>query len=392
MDRKEIYSYQDILTEWRNDFHAHPELGFQEFRTSKRIAEILEELGAEVVQGFCKNAVMGIIRGEKPGPVVGIRADIDALAMDDVKNAPYKSQNAGVCHACGHDAHTTIALGVAKYFMNHKEELCGTVKLIFQPNEEGTVIPTGAPLVVESGVTDDVDMMLCVHLHPDYKTGTVLLRDREMLASSDDFKLSISCEGGHGGYPHSGTDALIAANQIFNAYQTIVSREVNVLTPAVLSICYLQAGSPDALNVMPCVAAMGGTLRTLDNSARDYIVERMEKIANAICEMNHCTLQFDDQYTCVVLNNDKEVNDLIAEAAKEIVGAENVMYMEIPEMGSDDFAFYKKDRKAAYYYLGSTRKEHLGEYTFHQPNFDLDPDVLPIGTAIMVGAIEKFCK
>lgn len=383
-----IKSYQEELVQWRKEFHRHPELGFEEVWTSKRIVEILSDLDVDIEQGVCSTAVVAVIKGEQPGPVIGVRADMDALAMEDLKEVDYKSENPGVCHACGHDVHVTIALGVAKYYSSHKNELKGTLKLVFQPAEEGPT-PGGGKLVVESGVIDDVDKMLCLHTNPDWPTGTVLLRKGEMLASADNFNVEIKGRGGHGAYPHQTIDPISVAIEIYQALQLMMTREIDPVKATALSICYINGGSEHANNVVPETASIGGTIRSFDNDIRDLALKRLEEIVEGICKYHECTFEMKMAPLSIALKNDEELICMLDEAGTEIVGREHVKYMEVPEMGCDDFAYYGLKSKAAYFYFGTTKAEDLGTFTFHHPKFDVDENSLCLGVEMMVRAIEK---
>lgn len=393
MERKDIIkSYQDELAAWRKDFHMHPELGFQETWTVKKILEILSEFdNVEIIKDFCETTVIAVVKGSQPGPVVGLRADMDALAMDDLKDVEYKSQNPGICHACGHDVHVTMGLGVVKYYASHQEELKGTLKVVFQPAEEGPT-PGGGKLVVESGKVDDVDKMLCLHTNPDHEAGTVLLRRGAMLASADNFNLEIKGRGGHGAYPHQTIDPISVAIEIYQALQIMMTREINPVKQTAMSICYINGGSPYANNVIPETASIGGTIRTFDNDIRDLALKRLEDIVAGICKYHECTYEMKVATLSVALVNDEDMINILDETGTELVGEENVKFMSEPEMGCDDFAYYGRVAKAAYFYFGTTKKEDLGKFGFHHPKFDIDEKCLSLGVEMLVNAIDKCGK
>lgn len=389
MERKDIIaSYRNELVLWRKDFHMHPELGFQEFWTSKKIVEILSQFDVEIISDFCSTAVIAVVKGEQPGPVIGLRSDMDALAMDDLKDVEYKSQNPGVCHACGHDVHVTWGLGVVKYYADHKDELKGTLKVVFQPAEEGPA-PGGAKVVTESGMMDDADIMLCVHTNPDHPTGKVLLRKGVMLASADNFNILIKGQGGHGAYPHQANDPISTAVEIYQALQLMMTREIDPVKATAMSICYIKGGWENENNVIPATASLGGTIRSFDNGVRAYALNRIEEIVKGICKYHNCSFEMQMAPVSIALHNEDALIDLLEETGKEVVGAENVEYMQNVEMGYDDFAYFGLKSRAAYFYFGTTKEEDLGKFTFHHPKYDIDEECLCLGVNMLVRAIEK---
>lgn len=388
MDKNCINEYRAELVNYRRDFHMHPEIGFDVIRTARRIVEILSQWDVEIEKDFCKTAVIATVKGTKPGKVIGLRADMDALAIVDEKEVEYHSKNAGYCHACGHDVHVTWALGVLKYFSSHKDELEGTLKVVFQPAEEGPA-PGGAKPIAESGRVDDVDIMLGCHTHPDFPVGKVYLRRNELFASADNFNIVIRGTGGHGAYPHQCKDAMMTAIETYTAFQNIVSRELNPTKSAVLSICFFNSGTPKAPNVIQPVVTFGGSVRSFDNDVRDYIFNRMETILKNLCEMNGCTYELKVEPISIALRNDDELIDLFEDACQEVVGEENVIYMQDPEMAYDDFSYFSKKIRSSYFYIGTTKEEDLGKFTFHQPLFDVDEDCLCLGVQLLVNVINK---
>lgn len=388
-----VKSHHEEMVAWRRDFHMHPELGFQEFRTSKKILEILQTMDIDkIIHNFCKTAIIAVIKGKRPGPVLGLRADIDALAMQDEKDVEYKSQNPGVCHACGHDVHTAIGLGIAKYYSSHKDELNGMIKIVFQPAEEGPA-PGGAKLIVETGKLGRLDYMIGFHANPEHPVGTVWLRRNEMQASADNFDIVVNGVGGHGAYPHQTTDVMRTIIQIYETLQTMITREVDPVKAVLLSICYLNTGSNQGPNIIPHIANMGGTFRTFDNNLRDFMVKRINEIVDSICKLNGCTYKLNIVPGSIALSNDDKLVDIYEEVANEVLGAENVNYITVPEMGYDDFAYYKKvSKQIAYFYFGTTNERDLGKFTFHEPNFDVDEECLCVGTELLINIINKLLK
>lgn len=385
-----IQSYRDELIAFREDLHMHPELGFEEVRTSGKVIEALKSMGVEYIDNFAKTAVIAVLHGEKPGPVIGLRCDMDALPLQDTKTVAYHSQIPGVCHACGHDAHTTVGIAMAKYFSSHPEDLRGTLKIVFQPAEEGPS-PGGGILVTESGKIDDVDIMLGIHTHPEYPMGTLILCHDEMLASHDTINIEIKGRGGHGAYPHLAHDPLNVAVQAYMAFNTIITKDVEPAQRALLNIVRMQCGHGTHSNVIEETAVMGGSMRTFSDSVRQLLIKRMDDILKHLCAMNECT------YTLTVgplgdpVVNDNGVVSAIEKASKHVPGITNVTYMERPEMGTDDFSYYsRRVPRNAYLYLGSIPPADMGKYTFHESNYDVSPDFYCTCAELLVETMDEL--
>ena len=387
-----IQSYPDELVSIRNDFHMHPELGFEEVRTSGRVMELLKEWGVEYITGFAKTAVIAVLHGTQPGPVIGVRADMDALPLQDTKTVPYHSQVPGVCHACGHDAHTTVGLGLAKYYSAHPEDLRGTLKIVFQPAEEGPS-PGGGILVTESGMVDDIDIMLGIHTDPDYPIGKLVLCRGEMFASHDTINIEITGRGGHGAYPHLAHDPLNVAVQAYTAFQTIITKDVEPAQRALLNIVRMHCGQGNHSNVIEQSAVMGGSMRTFDKGVRQLIIDRMDCILKHLCEMNSCTYKLDVGPLGEPIINDSDVVDAMEKAGQRVVGEDMIYFMPRPELGTDDFSYYRRRvPKNAYFYLGSMPLADMGKFTFHESNYDVDPAFYCIGTELLVEMIDELSK
>ncbi len=387
-----IQSYHDELVSIRNDFHMHPELGFEEVRTSGRVMQLLKEWGVEYITGFAKTAVIAVLHGTQPGPVIGVRADMDALPLQDTKTVPYHSQVSGVCHACGHDAHTTVGLGLAKYYSAHPEDLRGTLKIVFQPAEEGPS-PGGGILVTESGMVDDIDIMLGIHTDPDYPIGKLVLCRGEMFASHDTINIEITGRGGHGAYPHLAHDPLNVAVQAYTAFQTIITKDVEPAQRALLNIVRMHCGQGNHSNVIEQSAVMGGSMRTFDKGVRQLIIDRMDCILKHLCEMNSCTYKLDVGPLGEPIINDSDVVDAMEKAGQRVVGEDMIYFMPRPELGTDDFSYYRRRvPKNAYFYLGSMPLADMGKFTFHESNYDVDPAFYCIGTELLVEMIDELSK
>ncbi len=382
----ELKKYESDMSKWRRDFHMHPEIGFEEIRTSAIISKLLKEFGFEVIENFSKTSVIGILKNGDSKKVIALRADIDALGMDDLKDVEYKSTYEGKCHSCGHDAHTAVLLGVAKYFSENKEKVNGTIKFVFQSAEEGPD-PGGAKLIMDSGQLDDVDIMIGSHVDQSYKAGVVAVKEGALYASGGFFEVKVSGVGAHGAYPHMGKDPILTAVQIINAFQGIVTREIDPLENTVISVCNIHAG--DALNVIPESITFGGTIRTFSIKVSDYINERMKLITESISAMNGCTAEFIMNDTFPPLINNKEITDMVREAAIETLGKDSVKEHKMPEMGSEDFSYYSEKIKSSFFLWGIGNDTNCLYYA-HHPKFDVDESSLLIAMSVFVASTENY--
>lgn len=387
----EIKKDIDDVIEWRRDIHMHPEKGFDLPRTSALVAEKLRSFGLKVETGFVSSAVLGILETGKPGKTICVRADMDALGMQDMKDVPYRSQNDGICHACGHDSHTAIVLGVARHLSRHREELEGTVKFIFQPAEEGPP-PGGAKLIMESGVLDDVDVIIGAHTQPRYKAGTVICRHNEMYGSGDFFEIKIKGNGCHAASPNLGKDVIVTAAQIVEAFQNVRSREISPLRSGVVSITSINSGMLATKNVLPDELTMGGTFRTHNDEIRQMIGQRLEELAKGICALNGCQCEWTLQPVYPPFANNNEVVDVIWSAAEDVLGPEHVVEMSDPFMGSEDFAYYTKRLKAGFFLFGVGNDEKGCNYYYHNPKFNVDEDALAPTIAVMAESVKRLLK
>lgn len=367
---KELDSY---IIEKRRDFHMHPELKFEEVRTSKIVEEELKKLGYEVIR-TAKTGVIGILKGGKEGKTVALRADIDALPVQEENDVPYKSKIPGKMHACGHDAHTAMLLGAAKILAEIKDELHGTVKLIFQPGEEGGL---GAKRIVEEGHLDDVDAVFGIHVWAELPSGVIGIRSGPLMASADAFKATIEGKGGHGAVPHLSIDPIAVSVDLVNAYQKIISREIDPLQPAVISVTSINAGT--TFNVIPEKAEVLGTIRTFDEGIREYIIQRMEQITKSYAEGMRCKGSFEltMEHIPPTINDEN-----LAEFAKMVLKDIGKIEEPKPTMGAEDFAFYTKKAPGLFIFLGIRNEEKGIIYPHHHPRFDVDEDVLWLGSAI----------
>ena len=375
---------KDWLEEIRVDFHKHPELSFQEERTSRRIAEILRELNLdEVHTGIGKTGVVGVLRGGASGKTFALRADTDALPIQEENEVPYKSQNDGIMHACGHDAHITSVLGAAMILSRMKDEIKGNVKFIFQPAEE---VAGGGKAMVEEGVLEKppkVDAIVALHVWPELDVGAIGVRSGPAMAAMDKFEITVRGPGGHGALPHLTSDPVVAAAQIINALQTVVTRSIAPIQPAILSVCMIHGGH--AFNIIPKEVQMTGTVRTMDDDVKARVVERMETILKGIGEAMgvECKLSYMDGSPSLI--NDPEIISLVEQAGEAVVGSENVLQID-PTMGGEDFTYFTRAVPGAMFCLGVRDEEAGITSPVHRPTFDISPKALTIGAAMLAQA------
>jgi amidohydrolase len=376
----EIY---DEIVAIRRDFHKNPELSQHEFRTQKKIEEYLNLWGIENYR-CAETGVVGIIRGKHDGTTVGLRGDIDALPINEKNNTIYCSINPGVMHACGHDAHTSILLGVGKIMkeiVDNDENFCGNVKLFFQPAEE--TIGGGKRMVEEGCMKNpDVDYMLGLHVMPYIDAGKVELKYGKLNASTDTIKIKINGKSAHGAYPDKGTDAIVIAGNVITALQTIVSRNISPLTSVVISLGKISGGVKD--NVISDEVEMSGTLRALDDDTRNFVKKRIEDMVTntAVAYGGTANVDFSEGYQALI-NND-EVVDVIKENVEKILGEENIVFKEFPSLGAEDFSYFSDVAKGAFFHLGCGDSKNGIDSPIHTEHFDIDEKCLKIGIQLQV--------
>jgi len=377
---------QNDLVKWRRKIHKNPELGFEEYGTSKFIAEKLTEFGIEYDR-VCETGIVGLIRGGKPGKTLAIRADIDALALTEKNDVSYKSQNKGAMHACGHDGHTAILLGTAKLLSEMKEDLKGNVKLIFQPAEEG---PGGAQPMVEAGVMEDpkVDYIIALHINPGIEAGKVGVKEGILLAAPDSFEITVKGKGAHGARPEEGVDPIIIGSQIVIGLQQIKSRETKALNPLVISVGSFHSG--EAFNAIPEEAKIAGTVRTFDNKLRKRVKKRIEEVVKNITKAFNADYDYKYDFYYPPAYNDPKVTELMRQVIRDKLG-ENSLY-EIPEpsMGGDDFAYFVQKTPGTYMRLGTKNEKKGITNSLHSPFFNIDEDILKQGVKLFVHGTLKI--
>jgi amidohydrolase len=374
------------VVQWRREIHAHPELGNHEERTSRLVAEQLRAMGVDTIKtGVAHHGVVALIRGRLPGPVVALRADMDALPIREQTGLPFASQNEGVMHACGHDAHTAILLGAAQILVRLRDSLPGSVKLIFQPAEEG--VPRGetggARQMVAEGVLRDppVAAIFGLHVFPDVDSGKLAYRTGSLLAAVDRFQVTIIGQQSHAGMPWQGVDPIIATAHILTALQTIRSRHTDARQPVVVSVGLVQAGT--AWNIIPGQATFEGTVRTHDPETRRQVAEWFTRIVRDTATAHGATalIHYEDYGPAV--RNDAELGKRMRPTLGVAAGAKNVVEAE-PMMGGEDFAHYSEQVPGFFFFLG-VRNPALGAvHPLHTPQMRIDEAALPLGVRAMV--------
>lgn len=378
-----ISEFHEELTQIRRDIHAHPELAFQEHRTAALVAEKLKEFGVdEVVTGIGRTGVVGVIKGKtnKSRRVIGLRADMDALPIVEAQPHEYKSTNPGVMHACGHDGHTTILLGAAKYLAETRN-FDGTAIMIFQPAEEGG---GGGNEMVKDGLMDrfGIHEVYGLHNSPGREVGHFGIRPGSLMAAADTFCIDIVGKGAHAARPHSGIDPIIVGTDLVQAFQKIASRNTDPLKSVVVSVTTFHAG--DADNVIPQTAKISGTVRTLEEDVRDLAQERITQICESIAQMHGAQIncQYNREYPVTV--NDVERTKFAVQVAKEVVGEDRVVDDTDPVMGAEDFSFMLNARPGAYIFLGQGDTAGV-----HHPDYDFNDEIIPTGCSYMVKLVER---
>ena len=385
-----ILAFQTELETIRRDIHAHPELSYEEQRTADVVAQCLTDWGIPVVRGLGVTGVVGIIKSGTSDRAIGLRADMDALPMQELNTFEHASRHAGKMHACGHDGHTAMLLGAAHY-LSQNRNFDGTVYLIFQPAEEGGA---GARRMIEDGLFDKfpMDAVYGMHNWPGIKAGTFAVVPGPMMASSNEFRVVVKGKGAHAAQPHRGIDPVMVAVQIAQAWQTIISREKNPLDTAVLSITQIHAGS--ATNVIPDEAVLIGTVRTFSTGVLDLIERRMNEIAGGVAAGFGAGIDFTFKRNYPPLVNDAEKTAFAIEAMRAVVGPDNVNADVEPTMGAEDFAFMLQAKPGCYVFIGNGEGEHrlgghgLGPCQLHNGSYDFNDQLLPIGASYWVRLVE----
>ena len=376
---------RDELVERRRDFHRHPELAFEEHRTAGIVAEELNQLGLEVQTGVGQTGVIGILEGASSGPTVLYRADMDALPIQEENSTEYVSQAAGKMHACGHDGHTAIGLGIAKLLANHRESLGGRVKFVFQPAEE---VGGGAASMIADGAleTPAPDYCLGIHLWNDLEVGTISAVSGPTMSGAGMFEITVTGKGGHGAMPHQTADPIVCSAQLILALQTIVSRNVDPLDLVVITIGMLEGGS--ARNIIPQTVTFSGSFRLFREETREMIKTRIREVADGVASAMGCRADVDFGLGIGAVVNDAEVTA----RAKNVLAnyADSVSVVEQPWMASEDVGLLMQRNPSAYLLVGSANHERELDYPHHHPRFDIDEDVLPLSVGLMSAVIADY--
>jgi amidohydrolase len=386
LDRSEI----ERLVADRRSFHSHPELGYNEQMTARKIAERLREIGYEVTKEVGRTGVVGLLRGARSGEgrVLLYRADMDALPVQEENDVSYRSKNDGVMHACGHDAHMAIALGVARQMIAERDSLRGDLKFAFQPAEEGG---NGAVAMIEDGVLDNPRVTAAVGLHVwnNLDTGRVGVYTGALMAAVDEFELVVQGRGGHGAMPHQTVDAITAASHVVVALQTVVSRNVSPLDSAVVTVGKFMAGT--AFNVIADTATLRGTVRTFNKHTYERIPEMVERVIRGACDAMGATYRLEYKRQTLPLINTEQMSDLVADCAAGVVGAERVVRDEtVRTMGGEDMSYFLERVPGCYFFLGTRNSERGLAYPHHSPRFDIDESALPVGVEIMTRVVRRY--
>ncbi len=377
---------KEQLVAWRRDFHRHPEIGFEEFRTSAIVADHLHSLGLEVKTQVGQTGVVGLLRGKGPGPTIALRADMDALPIHDMKAADYRSLAEGKAHLCGHDAHTSMLMGAASLLSGLGQPEQGNIKFIFQPAEEGLA---GAKAMMEDGVLElpKVDAIAGLHVFPGLDTGTIGITKGVAFASADGISITIIGKGGHAARPNEAIDAIAIAAQVIAALQNIASRMVDPLEPVVVTIGKIEGGSIGA--AIASEVKMLGTVRTLSPTLRAQMPGLLERIIRGVTESFGAAYAFDYHMNYPVVQNDGAMVDQVTAASEELFG--RTCWSSIkPSTGGEDFAFYSEAVPGVFFRLGTGNGDARTRFPLHNAYFDLDEAALPLGSAMLSAVALRY--
>lgn len=382
----ESTSIREQIVAWRRDLHRHPEMAFQEKRTAQIVADELRNLGIEVQTGIGKTGVVGILEGAADGPTVLVRCDMDALPIVEENAADYTSTVPGVMHACGHDGHTAIGMAVATLLTSVRSRIQGKIKFVFQPAEE---IAEGAGAMIADGVLVDPrpDIALGIHLWNSLPIGQVGITAGPIMAGADIFEIVIRGKGGHGASPHETRDPLLAATTVTNALQSIVSRNVDPLDSAVLSVTSINAGT--AFNIIPPEARLKGTIRTYSNHVHDLTVSRLRELTVGIATAMGCEAEISTTRLTPPLVNDPDVTRTVSRAIAPFIEPSNLV-PNVRTMGAEDMAIFLAEVPGCFLLVGSANTENHLNYPHHHPKFDFDEAALPLGTAMLASAVAAY--
>lgn len=377
----------DKIIEFRRHFHMYPELGHKEFNTSRMVTEELKNLGMEVLENVSGTGVVGLLKGKYPGKTVLLRADMDAIPVQENSNYEYKSKVDGVSHACGHDGHTATLLGAAMILSELRDELHGNVKFVFQPDEE---YGGGAKDMIEEGVLENphVDAAFGLHLWGPVPEGQIHVKHGAAMAAPDKFIFKVKGKGGHAAMPHLCVDTIMITVQAINNMQSIISRRKNPFSPAVISFCSINAISE--YNTLPDVVEVSGTIRTFDPALREWIIKSMEEVLAGICKSQGADYEFiiDEEYALPPVINNHILTDIVQNAAEKIIGIENVMELSEPQMGAEDYSYFSQAVPSSFFFVGISPEGK--QMVNHSPLFQWKDEILYSTAATMAQVAVDF--
>ena len=390
---EEVKKIEKEIIQWRRDLHKIPELNLNLPKTVEYVEARLKEMDIEYKTLVNGNAIVGLIKGSSEGKTIGLRADMDALPIEEETGLEFSSTHKNCMHACGHDGHTAMLLGAAKVLSQNRDKLKGNVKLLFQPGEE---YPGGALPMIEEGAMENpkVDAVIGLHegvIDERVGKGKIAYKDGCMMASMDRFLIKVIGKGCHGAYPQMGVDPIVMAGEIILSLQKIASREINTNEPIIVSICRINGGFSQ--NIIPDMVELEGTVRATNNETRKFIAKRIEEIVKGITTANRGTyeIEYDFKYPAVI--NDKEFNRFFLESAKKIVETENILELPTPVMGGEDMAYFLEKAPGTFFFLSNPKVYPDGKiYPHHNPKFDVDENYFHIGTALFVQTILDYLK
>ena len=386
--KKSLDQHQDIV-KIRRRLHMMPEIGHEEHETSKYLAVEMQRIGLDVVEGIAGTGVVGILRGNFPGETVALRADIDALPLDEENDIPYKSRNKGCMHACGHDSHMAMLLGSARILIQYRERLNGNVKFIFQPAEE--LAPYGgAQAMISEGVLENPEVTGIFGLHnwPELPSGDLGVRTGYILAANDFIRLNIIGKGGHGAILEEAVNPVYLAAEVLIEAQSLVDKIEDSLKPALISIPFIRAGF--TYNVVPEQAVLEGSVRYLNPDAGPIIRQQLDQMASSLCQSAGGSSQLEYKFGYPALYNDQKMTSLVGKVATDLLGEKKVHLQAPPTMVSDDFAHYSREVPGCYFLLGNRNPDKGIVHSLHSTRFNVDEDILPLGSAIFADVALRF--
>ncbi|WP_339215966.1 M20 family metallopeptidase [Ornithinibacillus sp. FSL M8-0202] len=380
---KAIENLYPEMVEIRRYLHQYPELSFQEYKTAAYIANFYKDLDIPYIKNVGGNGVVATLKGGKPGKTIAFRADFDALPIQDVKEVPYKSKVDGVMHACGHDGHTATLLVLAKVMKTFQKDLPGTIVFLHQHAEE--YAPGGAKPMIEAGVLENVDAIFGTHLWATTPLGVIQTAKDVLMAGADRFEIKIQGQGGHGAYPHETKDAIVIGSQVVSQLQQIISRRIDPLETAVITVGKFEAG--DAFNVIADTATLIGTVRYLNTDIQEQVIQEMEKVVKGICTSYECTYTFHYEKGYPPVINHKQEAERILDVSNKLPEVEQAEEI-IPVMGGEDFAYYLQEKPGAFFFTGAEKDGN--HYPHHHPHFDFNEKAMPIAAKTLISAYFSY--